>query len=65
MTNQEQDGDIMMNTDDAANGDINGKTTTVSLAHDLMLKMGYKSGLISTNTIKINNKNYQLFRYKN
>ena len=37
----------------------NGKTTTVSLAHDLMLKMGYKSGLISTNTIKINNKNYK------
>ena len=37
----------------------NGKTTTVSLSHDLMLKMGYKSGLISTNTIKINNEEYE------
>ena len=37
----------------------NGKTTTVSLAHDLMIKMGYKSGLISTNEIKINNKKYK------
>ena len=37
----------------------NGKTTTVSLSHDLMLNMGYKSGLISTNTIKINNKEYE------
>jgi len=37
----------------------NGKTTTVSLAHDLMIKMGYKSGLISTNAIKINNKKYK------
>ena len=32
---------------------------TVSLSHDLMLKMGYKSGLISTNTIKINNEEYE------
>jgi len=39
----------------------NGKTTTVSLSHDLMLNMGYKSGLISTNTIKINNKEYEAF----
>lgn len=37
----------------------NGKTTTVSLSHDLMLNMGYKSGLISTNTIKINNEEYE------
>ena len=37
----------------------NGKTTTVSLSHDLVLKMGYKSGLISTNTIKINNEEYE------
>ena len=37
----------------------NGKTTTVTLCHELMLCMGYKSGLISTNTIKINNKNYK------
>ena len=37
----------------------NGKTTTVSLSHDLMLKMGYKSGLISTNTIKINKEEYE------
>ena len=37
----------------------NGKTTTVSLSHDLILNMGYKSGLISTNTIKINNEEYE------
>ena len=37
----------------------NGKTTTVSLSHNLMINAGYKSGLISTNTIKINNKNYK------
>ena len=39
----------------------NGKTTTVSLSHDLMIKMGYKSGLISTNSIKINNKEYKTY----
>ena len=37
----------------------NGKTTTVSLSHDLMLNMGFKSGLISTNTIKINSESYK------
>lgn len=34
----------------------NGKTTTVTLLHHLMMKMGYSSGLISTIRIFINNK---------